>query len=541
MPRRSSRTLTAVAAGGKSKNIGDAVDDPSNANDDTATTSIASSSSSLKVSDATPKKKKSVSTKKTPSPKSNDLASDKPTPTTAATTTTSLPHENDIAPKKRTTKSLATASAAAAAADDDEQSTNNTISANPTDEQPQHEAPKKKKAKAPTHQQWTERTPLTKHWDARVATQSTGSYTFTILSWNVAGLRALIKNHPDTLCNLVRQYDVDVLCLQETKLQEIHMDDVKLKLKEYFEDKLGEYDGYFSYSIEKKGYSGTAMFIKRRSAAAAAAAAAAWTNGNKFEDESKKKKQATLGSFFAPTKKGDESTSALGAEEGEIRSSSTGDVPASHLRPIKVDTTLGLPAHDGEGRTITAEFPLFHVTNVYVPNSGQNLDRLNYRTSCWDVDFLAKMQQLEKDTKKPILWLGDLNVAYDEKDTWNEGAKHLAKSAGTTAEERASFARQLDAGYVDAFRHLHPEGRGHYTYWSQRAGNRAPNKGLRLDYFICSKELVEENVAAVDANGNTGKVRVRDCYMVPEIAGSDHCPIVLVSRVHCVLLYSLRS
>jgi exodeoxyribonuclease-3 len=538
MPRRSSRTLTAVAAGGKSKNSGDAVDDPSNANDDTATKSVTSSSSSLKGSDATPKKKKSVATKKIPSPKSNDLASDKPTPTTAATTTTSLPHENDIAPKKRKTKSLATASAAA---DDDEQSTNNTISANPTDEQPQHEAPKKKKAKAPTHQQWTERTPLTKHWDARVATQSTGSYTFTILSWNVAGLRALIKNHPDTICNLVQQYDVDVLCLQETKLQEIHMDDVKLKLKEYFEDKLGEYDGYFSYSIEKKGYSGTAMFIKRRSAAAAAAAAAAGTNGNKVEDGSKKKKQATLGSFFAPTKKGDESTSALGAEEGEVRSSSLGDVPVSHLRPIKVDTTLGLPAHDGEGRTITAEFPLFHLTNVYVPNSGQNLDRLNYRTSCWDVDFLAKMQQLEKDTKKPILWLGDLNVAYDEKDTWNEGAKHLAKSAGTTAEERASFARQLDAGYVDAFRHLHPEGRGHYTYWSQRAGNRAPNKGLRLDYFICSKELVEENVAVVDANGNTGKVRVRDCFMVPEIAGSDHCPIVLVSIVHCVLLYSLRS
>ena len=191
-----------------------------------------------------------------------------------------------------------------------------------------------------------------------------------------------------------------------------------------------------------------------------------------------------------------------------------------------METTLGLPAHDGEGRTITAEFPLFHLTNVYVPNSGQQLDRLSYRTQQWDTDFLAKMQQLETDTKKPIVWLGDLNVAHNEKDTWNEGAKHLAKSAGTTAEERASFSQQLDAGFVDAFRHLHPEGRGHYTYWSQRAGNRLPNKGLRLDYFICSKELMEDNDVPDDVRR---KVCVRDCYMLPEIMGSDHCPIVLVS------------
>ena len=120
-----------------------------------------------------------------------------------------------------------------------------------------------------------------------------------------------------------------------------------------------------------------------------------------------------------------------------------------------------------------------------------------------------------------MIWLGDLNVAHGAKDTWNEGAKHLAKSAGTTAEERASFEAQLGAGFVDAFRHLHPDGRGHYSYWSQRAGNREPNKGLRLDYFICSSGLMED--------GDGKKAIVRDCYMVPDELGSDHCPIVLVS------------
>ena len=50
-------------------------------------------------------------------------------------------------------------------------------------------SPKKKKA---DHQRWTERTPLTRHWDAAVA-EGEGSYTFTVISWNVAGLRAFVK------------------------------------------------------------------------------------------------------------------------------------------------------------------------------------------------------------------------------------------------------------------------------------------------------------------------------------------------------------
>jgi exodeoxyribonuclease III len=364
--------------------------------------------------------------------------------------------------------------------------------------------PPKKKAKAADHQRWTERTPLTRHWDPKTAAES-GSYTFTVISWNVAGLRTFIKKNPDAFANLAKTYDADVICLQETKLQEDNLVDPKLKLKEYFDEKLVGYECHFSCSVEKKGYSGTAMFIKQY---------------GDSKDSKKGKKQATLGAFFGS--KGDDKGG--GAKEGKSQNS---DIPVSNLHPVTVVKQLGLPAHDGEGRTITAEFPLFYLTNVYVPNSGQKLDRLEYRTTQWDNDFVTKMQELEKAGGKPIVWLGDLNVAYDDKDTWNEGAKHLAKSAGTTPEERASFAEQLSAGFVDAFRHLHPESRGHYSYWSQRAGNREPNKGLRLDYFICSKDLM------LDGDGK--KVVVRDSYMIHDMLGSDHCPIVLV-RCICFLV-----
>lgn len=435
---------------------------------------------------ATTTKKNASTKKKQASPKTKKKAA------TRKGTTKAAPSDDEGESKPKARKKAVAKKRKSKSASDDEGSVSKST-----------KSPKKKKAS--DHQRWTERTPLARHWDPERAMSSTGSYTFTVISWNVAGLRAFVKKRPDALMNLAKKHRADVICLQETKLQEGHLDDPKLKLREYFDEKLEGFDSHWSYSLEKKGYSGTAMFIRRRK------------GGAKKGDGKKEKKQAKL-NF------GGKSNSS--AQEGD--STSMGDIPVSQLVPIKVDTELGLPAHDGEGRTITAEFPLFYLTNVYVPNSGAKLDRLGYRTQQWDVDLLKKMQQLEEDGDKPVIWLGDLNVAHNEKDTWNEGAKHLAKSAGTTPEERASFERQLGAGYADAFRRLHPEGRGHYSYWSQRAGNREPNKGLRLDYFICSNELME------DRDGK--KARVRDSYILPEELGSDHCPIVLVSVNHFIRL-----
>ena len=463
MSRRSSRIVTAASA-----KISQADDEESKALDETVkpqqTKSPAKGTAEKAESEtAKPTKKKKASPKKSKGTARSSTSEEEGTKSPA----------KKASPKNRASKG---SSAKDATADDESK------------------PPAKKKSKTADHQRWTERTPLTRHWDAKTAAES-GSYTFTVISWNVAGLRTFIKKNPDVFTDLARTYDADVICLQETKLQEDNLMDPKLKLKEYFHEKLEGYECHFSCSVEKKGYSGTAMFIKT------------------YGGEKKGKKQATLGAFFG-AKDGKSDDSAIG--EGKLPSA---DIAISNLQPVTVSKELGFPAHDGEGRTITAEFPLFYLTNVYVPNSGQKLERLSYRTTQWDKDFLNKMQHLEKEGK-PIIWLGDLNVAYDEKDTWNEGAKHLAKSAGTTAEERASFAEQLSTGYIDAFRHLHPDGKGHYSYWSQRAGNREPNKGLRLDYFICSKDLMTD--------GNT-KAVVRDSYMLPDQLGSDHCPILLVS------------
>jgi exodeoxyribonuclease III len=314
---------------------------------------------------------------------------------------------------------------------------------------------------------------------------------FKIASWNVAGLRALLKSKPDALSELCRKHDLDVLCLQETKLQEVHVQDPTPILIP-----VPGYNSYFSCSTAKKGYSGTAVFVKKR------------REESGTTTSTKRQQQTTIGDFFGPKKtSGDTNTSA----------SSTLPIDAANLIPQQVSYRMGKDQHDVEGRVIVLDFPLFSIVNVYVPNSGQTLQRLSYRTEEWDKDLLEFCQKKRVDRGLPVMWLGDLNVAHTNLEVWNDGAKHLATQAGVTAEERASFTAQLDAGFIDAFRRLHPDAKGHYSYWSQRAGNREPNKGLRLDYFICDPSFFEE----------TSKVVARDSYIDCSQLGSDHCPVIL--------------
>jgi exodeoxyribonuclease-3 len=175
--------------------------------------------------------------------------------------------------------------------------------------------------------------------------------------------------------------------------------------------------------------------------------------------------------------------------------------------PLAVTTGMQLPAHDGEGRVLTAEFAAFYLVNVYTPNAQRELTRLAYRVNEWDVAFRKYVVKLAK--KKPVIFCGDLNVAHKEIDLANP--KSNQKNAGFTPEERASFDQHLAAGFFDTFRAFEP-GPGHYSWWSQRPGVRAKNIGWRLDYFIASESLRDRLKAA----------RIRS-----KVMGSDHCPVVL--------------
>ena len=174
--------------------------------------------------------------------------------------------------------------------------------------------------------------------------------------------------------------------------------------------------------------------------------------------------------------------------------------------PLDVKYGMGIPEHDKEGRVITLEYPDFYMITEYVPNSQDELRRLDYRMA-WEDAFLAYIKGLE--VKKPVIFCGDLNVAHEEIDLKNPKTNH--KNAGFTDEERGKMTRLLKEGFIDTFRFLYPE-EVIYSWWSYRFRAREKNAGWRIDYFITSGDL---------------KDRIKDAKIHTEIFGSDHCPVEL--------------
>lgn len=175
--------------------------------------------------------------------------------------------------------------------------------------------------------------------------------------------------------------------------------------------------------------------------------------------------------------------------------------------PFNVTMGLGIDEHDHEGRVICAEFDTHYLVCVYTPNSQRDLKRLDYRMK-WEDDFRAYLKAL--DEKKPVIVCGDMNVAHEEIDLKNPKTNHF--NPGFTDEERGKMTELLSSGFLDSFRTLYPEKTDAYSWWSYRAQSRARNVGWRIDYFIVSERLRE---------------RIENADILPEVTGSDHCPVLL--------------
>lgn len=245
-----------------------------------------------------------------------------------------------------------------------------------------------------------------------------------LISWNVNGIRAAMGKG---FLDFAREEAPDILCVQETKMQEGQAE-VPLQ-------------GYHQYwcSAEKKGYSGTAVFTR--------------------------------------------------------------------IEPLSVTRGIGVEEHDHEGRVITAEFGKFFLVNVYVPNSQNELKRLDYRMK-WEDAFLAYLKKLEET--KPVITCGDFNVAHREIDLKNPKTNH--RNAGFTDEEREKMTRLQEAGFTDTWRYFYPDLEGVYSWWSYRANARKNNAGWRIDYFLTSKALDDKLTGA---------------EILTQVYGSDHCPVAL--------------
>lgn len=184
----------------------------------------------------------------------------------------------------------------------------------------------------------------------------------------------------------------------------------------------------------------------------------------------------------------------------------SGTLVYSRIKPLNVTYGLNIEEHDHEGRVITLEFDNYYFVTAYVPNSGEELKRLDYRMIFED-DMKEYLISLDKI--KPVIYTGDLNVAHNEIDIKNPKAN--VNNAGFTKEERDKMTLLLSSGFIDTFRYLYND-KILYSWWSYRFHARENNAGWRIDYYLVSDRI---------------KDKVKESTILTDIYGSDHAPILL--------------
>lgn len=252
-----------------------------------------------------------------------------------------------------------------------------------------------------------------------------------ILSWNVNGLRAVLKKG---FVDFLQAEKPDILCLQETKASE-----------EQLPPEIRTAWGYhvFFSSAEKKGYSGVAILSKEK--------------------------------------------------------------------PRSLEYGFGTVEFDREGRILIADYGEFVLFNIYFPNGKASPERLAYKMRFYDA-FLERAERLRAQGRKIVI-CGDVNTAHREIDLARP--RENSKVSGFLPEERVWIDEFLARGYVDTLRAF-DDRPGQYTFWDQKSGARERNVGWRIDYFYVSESL---------------RKQLKGAFILPEITGSDHCPVGITLQV----------
>ncbi|MBN2110751.1 MAG: exodeoxyribonuclease III [Methanosarcinaceae archaeon] len=179
----------------------------------------------------------------------------------------------------------------------------------------------------------------------------------------------------------------------------------------------------------------------------------------------------------------------------------------SRIEPESIKCGFGIEKFDREGRTQIADYGDFILFNIYFPNGKASKERLEYKMEFYDA-FLEYADVLKGRGRKLII-CGDVNTAHREIDLARPRENETI--SGFLPEEREWIDKLLSHGYVDTFRHFHKEPE-QYTWWSMRTRARERNVGWRIDYFYASENIMDN---------------ITDSYILPDVMGSDHCPIGL--------------
>jgi exodeoxyribonuclease-3 len=184
----------------------------------------------------------------------------------------------------------------------------------------------------------------------------------------------------------------------------------------------------------------------------------------------------------------------------------------SRSEPKSVQIGLGIEKFDLEGRTIIADYEDLVLITAYFPNGGRDLSRVPFKMA-YKADFLEYCNQLRSSGRK-VVFCGDVNTAHREIDLARP--KQNGNSTGFLPIERAWIDKVVEEGYIDTFRHLHPEQEDAYSWWAYWGNARERNVGWRIDYFFTTPDL-SDRIAAAEIHS--------------DVFGSDHCPISLTMSI----------
>ena len=196
-----------------------------------------------------------------------------------------------------------------------------------------------------------------------------------------------------------------------------------------------------------------------------------------------------------------------------VKKGYSGVAAYSKLRPEKVTTLFSKPEYDNEGRVIQLDYKDFILFNIYFPNGQMSEERLQYKLDfyAWFLTYASKL----REQGKSLIITGDFNTAHNDIDLKNP--KPNSKRSGFLRIERDVLDLMIAQGYVDTFRHFHPE-EVKYSWWSYRFNARKNNAGWRIDYFFVTKDLIDKKI-------------VKQAFINNDVSGSDHCPVGLEIEV----------
>jgi exodeoxyribonuclease-3 len=181
----------------------------------------------------------------------------------------------------------------------------------------------------------------------------------------------------------------------------------------------------------------------------------------------------------------------------------------SRTEPKSVRKGIEMPEYDSEGRFVITDHGDFLLYNIYFPNGGSGQPRHDFKQK-FLADLNAHLKPIVK-SGQPVIVTGDYNVAHREIDIYDP--VKLAGESGFLPEERAWFDSFLELGFVDTFRHFHPDQRDKYTWWSYlERGRQMGNRGWRIDYFCITPNLLP---------------RLKRAEVMDKVMGSDHCPVMI--------------